>query len=50
LDALGCNQIVPEAVQKIDAIDAIPNLQRVGQAVAAKKVNAAHFERFPVRA
>jgi predicted acylesterase/phospholipase RssA len=50
LDALDCEHVVPEAVQKLDAIDAIPDLQKVGQAVAAKKVNAAHFERFPARA
>jgi hypothetical protein len=50
LDTLGCEKIAPEAVQKLDAVDSIPDLQKVGQAVAGKKVDAAHFERFPARA
>jgi uncharacterized protein len=49
LDALGCEKIAPEAVQKLDAVDSIPDLQKVGQAVAAKKVDAVHFQRFPAR-
>jgi hypothetical protein len=49
LDALGCNKIAPEVVQKLDAVDSISDLQKVGQAVAAQKVDAAHFERFPAR-
>jgi uncharacterized protein len=48
LDALECDKIAPEAVQRLDAMDSIPELQKVGQAVAAKKVSAAHFDRFPV--
>jgi hypothetical protein len=43
-------RIRPEAVQKLDAVDSIPDLQKVGQAVAAKKVDATHFQRFPARA
>src|SRR5262249_23174432 len=50
LDALGCDKIAPEAVQKLDSVDSISDLQKVGQAVAARKVIAAHFERFPARA
>jgi hypothetical protein len=50
LNDLGCPDIEPEAVQKLDAVDAIPDLRKVGQAVAAKKVKAAHFQRFPARA
>jgi|SoiMethySBSTD1v2_1073268.scaffolds.fasta_scaffold546299_1 predicted acylesterase/phospholipase RssA len=49
LDALGCHQIVPEVVQKLDAVDSIADLQKVGKAVAANKVEVAHFERFPAR-
>jgi hypothetical protein len=48
LDALECDKIAPEAVQRLDAVDSIPDLQKVGQAVATKKISAAHFERFPI--
>jgi hypothetical protein len=46
LDELGCPNIAPEAVQKLDAVEAIPELRTVGQAVARLKVDAAHFARF----
>jgi uncharacterized protein len=47
LDELGCHNIAPEIVQKLDAVDGIPDLRTVGQAVAQMKVNEAHFARFP---
>ncbi|MDQ3279928.1 MAG: patatin-like phospholipase family protein [Acidobacteriota bacterium] len=47
LDALGLKSIVPETVQQLDSIQAIPKLQQVGRAVATQKVKPEHFERFP---
>jgi predicted acylesterase/phospholipase RssA len=47
LDSLGCGGIAPETVQKLDAVDSIPDLRTVGKAVAEKKVAAAHFAGFP---
>ena len=47
LDALGCQDIEPETVQKMDSIDGIPELRKVGRMVAEKKVVAAHFDGFP---
>lgn len=47
LDGIGCNDIQPEAVQKLDSIDAIPELLAVGMAVAEGKVKQDHFGRFP---
>jgi hypothetical protein len=49
LDALGCEKVAPEMVQRLDSVDSILELQNVGQAVADKKVDAAHFARFPAR-
>jgi hypothetical protein len=49
LDAIGCKNIEPEAVQKLDSIDAIPELLEVGTAVAEMKVKQDHFARFPPR-
>jgi hypothetical protein len=46
LDALGCNDIRPEAVQKLDSIDAISELLAVGTSVAKMKVKQEHFARF----
>ena len=43
LTALGCGDIDPASVQKLDSIDALGSLQRVGKAVAAQRVKAAHF-------
>jgi len=43
LTALGCGDIDPATVQKLDSIDALGSLQRVGEAVARKKVDARHF-------
>jgi hypothetical protein len=47
LDAIGCKDIQPEAVQKLDSIEAIPELLAVGTAVAEMKVKQEHFARFP---
>jgi uncharacterized protein len=47
LDAIGCTTIQPEAVQKLDSIDAIPELLEVGKAVAEIKVKKDHFAKFP---
>ena len=43
LTALGCGNIEPTSVQKLDSIDAIPDLQTIGKAVAEQKVDRAHF-------
>lgn len=47
LDAIGCRDIAPAAVQKLDSIDAIPELLAVGTAVAKIKVKQDHFATFP---
>jgi hypothetical protein len=47
LAAIGCGHIGPDAVRKLDAIEAIPALREVGRAVAKKKVKAEQFDRFP---
>jgi patatin-like phospholipase/acyl hydrolase len=46
LDALGLTDVKPEDVQKLDSVEHIGKLQRVGKAVANQKVNAEHFEGF----
>jgi uncharacterized protein len=46
LDALGCNDIEPNSVQKMDSIDGIPDLQRVGKRVAETRVMERHFDGF----
>jgi len=46
LDALGCRDIEPEAVQQLDSIDGIPELRSVGKRVAETKVLERHFEGF----
>ena len=43
LAALGSGDIEPTRVQKLDSIDALGDLQRVGQAVAVQRVRAEHF-------
>jgi hypothetical protein len=43
LAALGCGDIEPTSVQKLDSIDALDDLQRIGKAVAAQRVKAEHF-------
>jgi hypothetical protein len=47
LDRLGCPGIEPRAVQKLDSIDGIPDLQRVGRRVAETKLREQHFDGFP---
>jgi hypothetical protein len=46
LDALGCQDVEPGTVQKMDSIDGIPDLRKVGRKLAEKKVDAAHFAGF----
>jgi hypothetical protein len=46
LDALGLGGIEPEDVQKLDSVEHIDKLQRVGQAVAKHKLRAEHFQGF----
>ena len=46
LDALGCEDIEPEAVQRLDSVEGIPALRRVGEQVAQRKVDAGHFSGF----
>lgn len=48
LDALGCQTIEPETVQKLDSVEGIPQLLEVGRKVAQTKVDASHFAGFPV--
>jgi hypothetical protein len=48
LDELGLNHISQEDVQKLDAVDAVPQMQEVGRVVAEQKVKPEHFARFPV--
>jgi patatin-like phospholipase/acyl hydrolase len=46
LDSLGLPHVKPTDVQKLDAIEAIPQLREVGEAVVRLKVKPEHFERF----
>ena len=50
LQAIGCTGIEPKMVQQMDNVAAIPDLRRVGSAVAALKVQEEHFDlaHFPV--
>jgi uncharacterized protein len=43
LDQLGCSNIEPEQVQKLDSVESIPALRQVGTAVADRKIEKAHF-------
>lgn len=43
LIALGCGDIEPTRVQKLDSIDALDDLQKIGTAVAEQRVRPAHF-------
>lgn len=43
LAGIGCSDIAPASVQKLDSIDALESLQRVGKAVATQRVKAEHF-------
>jgi uncharacterized protein len=46
LHDLGLDHIRHEDVQKLDSIDAIPQMQEVGRTVAEQKVKTEHFARF----
>ena len=46
LAALGLSGIVPENVQKLDSLEYISDLQRIGRAVAAQKLYVEHFRPF----
>jgi len=43
LAAIGCHDIEPASVQKMDSTEALGDLQTIGQAVAAQSVRAEHF-------
>jgi hypothetical protein len=43
LDALGCGGTEPTRVQKLDSIDALADLQKIGAAVAEQRIKPAHF-------
>lgn len=43
LEDLGCGDIISERVQKLDSVAAIPELRRIGKAIAEKKVKAEHL-------
>jgi hypothetical protein len=45
LSALGCGNMDPEKVQKLDAVDQMDNLLTIGLS-AGKKINLAHFGAF----
>jgi hypothetical protein len=40
---LGCGDIDATTVQKLDSIDALGDLQRIGKVVAVQRVKAEHF-------
>jgi hypothetical protein len=46
LAAIRCGHIAPDAVRKLDAVEAIPDLRAVGRAVAEAGVAPSHFDRF----
>ena len=46
LDKLGCPQIEPKTVQKLDSVDGIEDLWKVGVGVG-NRVKAEHFAGFP---
>ena len=46
LQALGLGDIEPKKVQTLDAVEGIPDLQRVGRAVAERDVKLEHFAAF----
>jgi hypothetical protein len=47
LSALGLPKIEPSHVQQMDSVEHVVEMQEVGKAVAAQKVQAAHFAHFP---
>jgi hypothetical protein len=46
LSDLGCADIEPKKVQQLDSVEYVGDLQRVGSAVADRKVKAEHFASF----
>jgi hypothetical protein len=40
---LGVRDVDPDAVQKLDSVDAIPSLERIGEAAAQRQINPSHF-------
>jgi hypothetical protein len=44
LAALGLDDIEPRRVQKLDSIETILDLQRIGKAVADRSVASEHFQ------
>jgi uncharacterized protein len=46
LDELGLNDVEPAKVQQLDSVEFVKDLQRVGEAVAERKVKAEHFAGF----
>jgi hypothetical protein len=46
LDRLGLPDIKPDNVQKIDSVDFLHDLSRVGKKIAEQQVNPAHFSLF----
>jgi hypothetical protein len=46
LDALGLNDIEAAGVQKMDAVDQIENLSRIGKAVTKNEASIDHFGAF----
>jgi len=46
LQSLGLSGINPDDVRQLDSIEHIPELQRIGQAVADSQVNPSHFAGF----
>jgi patatin-like phospholipase/acyl hydrolase len=46
LDALDLHDILPQHVQQLDSVEFVSELQRVGKAVAEKKVKSEHFAGF----
>jgi hypothetical protein len=46
LDELSLNEVEPTNVQQLDSVTFVGELQRVGKAVADKKVKTEHFQSF----
>lgn len=47
LNALRCRDVEPKAVQQLDSVAGVPQLRKVGRAVADLKVDEKHFDGFP---
>lgn len=48
LGALGCADISPADVNRLDAVEAVPLLRRIGTSIVDRLVRPEHFARFPV--